>query len=316
MKELFANYWWQLLLVAVVAYAFGGVNYAILFSKVIKHKDIREMGSGNAGTTNVFRVFGLRMGALTFLCDVLKGVVPALACMFIFRFTDRETDFMYWSGLFAVLGHIFPVFHQLRGGKGVATAIGVCLVVQPILTLCCVPPAIALIFAVDRMSVMSILFSIFLTVWHWTMLLDDVGLASCVFVTCMFVAVLFAHRHNIVRILTGKEMRTGVRRKILRKDKREARLERERLEKEKGDTAVADDEAEIEKPVETENKTGDTDGENDSDANAERVSASAEGAIVSNAIADGNVDAEQPQNTNADSDDEEMGKSTDTEVKN
>jgi len=238
MTELFAKYWWQLILVAVVAYAFGGVNYAILFSKLIKHRDIREVGSGNAGTTNVFRVFGLRMGALTFLCDVMKGVVPTLACMFIFRFTERETDFMYWAGLFAVLGHIFPVFHQLRGGKGVATAIGVCLVVQPILTLCCVPPAIALIFAVDRMSVMSILFSVFLTVWHWTMLLDKIGLASCIFVTCMFVAVLFAHRHNIVRILTGKEMRTGVRRKILRKDKREARLERERLEKEAQNKAI------------------------------------------------------------------------------
>lgn len=257
--ELFANYWWQLILVAVAAYVFGGVNYAILFSKLIKHRDIREVGSGNAGTTNVFRVFGLRMGALTFVCDVIKGVVPTLLCMFIFRFTKRETDFMYWAGLFAVLGHIFPVFHRLRGGKGVATAIGVCLVVQPILTLCCVPLAIALIFAVDRMSVMSILFSIFLTVWHWTMLLDDVGLVSCIFVTCMFVAVLFAHRHNIVRILTGKEMRTGVRRKILRKDKREARLERERLEKEGKNGAVDGvcDSTSEEACATTEDKSGD-----------------------------------------------------------
>ena len=240
MKELFANYWWQLILVAVVCYAFGAVNYAILFSKLIKHKDIRQEGSGNAGTTNVFRVFGLRMGLLTFCCDVLKGVVPTLACMFIFRFTNRELDFMYWAGLFVVLGHIFPVFHKLRGGKGVAAAIGVSFLVQPMLSLYCVIPAIIIIFALDRMSVMSILLSIFFIVWHWTMLLDKVGLASCIFLTCMYVAVLFAHRHNIVRIFQGKEMRTGVRRKILRKDKREARLERERLAAEAKSAALSE----------------------------------------------------------------------------
>ena len=223
MKELFANYWWQLILIAVVSCLFGAVNFAILFSKLIKHKDIRQEGSGNAGTTNVFRVFGLRMGFLTFLCDMTKGVVPTLACMFIFRFTNREMDFVYWAGLFAVLGHIFPVFHKFRGGKGVATAVGVCLVAQPIVTLCCVPVAFAIIFAVDRMSVVSILLAIFMVVWHWTMLLDKIGLAPCIFLSCMFAAVLFAHRHNIVRIFTGKEQRTGLRRKLLRQDKREAR---------------------------------------------------------------------------------------------
>ena len=254
MKELFANYWWQLILVAVASYAFGAVNYAILFSKLIKHKDIRQEGSGNAGTTNVFRVYGLRMGALTFLCDVLKGVVPTLLCMFIFRFTGREYDFMYWAGLFVVIGHIFPAFHKLRGGKGVAASIGVCLVTQPIVTLCCVLPAVALIFILDRMSVMSILFSIFFIVWHWTMLLDEVGLCSCIFVTVMFCAVLFAHRHNIVRIFQGKEMRTGVRRKLLRKDKREARLERERLEREKLENA-------LEEPTVEQNETAEQNAE-------------------------------------------------------
>lgn len=227
MSELFLNYWWQLILVAIASYLLGGVNFAILFSKIIKHEDIRSVGSGNAGTTNVFRVFGLRMGTLTFVCDALKGVVACLACKFIFRFTQTEISFEYWAGIFVVLGHVFPVFHQLRGGKGVATSIGVCSVTHPILMLCCAPVMLLIVFVIDRMSVMSLLFAIFMTVFHWTVLREEVGIASCVFLTVMFSLVTFAHRHNIVRIFTGKELRTGVRRKILRQDKREARLQRQ-----------------------------------------------------------------------------------------
>lgn len=230
MVDLFVNYWWQLLLVALFSFALGGVNFAILFTKIIKHKDIRDMGSGNPGTTNVFRVFGLRMGALTYVCDVLKGVVPCVACLLIFRYTEIEIAFEYWAGLFAVLGHIFPPFYKFKGGKGIATSMGVCLVTQPILTLCCIIPMLIVIFAVDRMSVVSLLFAVFMIVWHWTMLLDTVGLESCVFISCMFAVVIFAHRNNILRLLTGKEMRTGVRRKLLRKDKREARLAAQAVE--------------------------------------------------------------------------------------
>lgn len=223
------------MLVAAFSFALGGVNFAILFTKAIKHEDIRGVGSGNPGTTNVFRVFGLRMGALTYVCDVLKGVVPCVACLLIFRFTETEIAFEYWAGLFAVTGHIFSPFHKFKGGKGIATSMGVCLVTQPILTLCCIIPIVIIIFVVDRMSVVSLLFAVFMIVWHWTMLLDSVGLASCVFISCMFAFVIFAHRHNILRILTGKEMRTGVRRKLLRQDKREAK--RASQENEKTDAA-------------------------------------------------------------------------------
>lgn len=236
MSELFVSYWWQLVLVAISCYLIGGVSFAIFFSKILKHEDIRKVGSGNAGTTNVFRVFGLRMGALTFLCDALKGVLPCLLCLVVFKNTQRALDFAYWAGLFLVLGHIFPVYHKFHGGKGVATSIGVCFVVNPMLTLYCVLPVCLIIFVVDRMSVMSLLFSIFMIVWHWTVLLRDVGIAACVFVTCMFALVVWAHRQNIVRILQGKELRTGVRRKILRKDKREARLAREAQERSAEDT--------------------------------------------------------------------------------
>ena len=215
--SVFANCWWQMCLVALCCYLIGGINFAILFTKCIKHEDIRTVGSGNAGTTNVFRVFGLGMGALTFLCDSLKGVVACLVCKFVFANCEYSVAIQYWAGLFAVLGHIFSPYHKFRGGKGVATSVGVCITMQPLLMVCCVLPIIAVIFITDRMSVMSILLSLFVTVWHWAVLLPQVGLPACVFVSVMFAVVLFAHRHNVVRILQGKELRTGVRKAVFGK---------------------------------------------------------------------------------------------------
>ena len=222
-KHFFQDYWWQLILVAAISYLIGCVNYAVVFSKAIKHEDIRSLGSKNAGTTNMFRVFGLRMGALTFLCDALKGVVPSLVCRFLFADADVALTFAYWAGLFAVIGHIFPVFYNWWGGKGVATSIGVCFVVQPLLSLYCVLPLFLLVFVVDRMSVMSLTLATFMIVWHWAVLAESVGVVACTFVTVMFALVILAHRGNIMRIVTGKEPKTGLRRKLLRIDKREAK---------------------------------------------------------------------------------------------
>lgn len=217
--NFFAEYWWQLALVAVLSYTFGCVNYAVVFSKAFKHCDIRTLGSKNAGTTNMFRVFGLRMGALTFVCDALKGVIPCLLCLVIFKNSGMQLQFAYWAGLFAVVGHVFPVLYRWRGGKGVATSIGVCFAVQPLLSLCCVLPAIAIILIFDRMSVMSLLLSVFMIVWHWCVLFDSVQVTGCVFATVTFSIVILAHWQNIIRIFSGKELKTGVRKSIFGRKK-------------------------------------------------------------------------------------------------
>lgn len=217
--DFFAEYWWQLALVAVLSYTFGCVNYAVVFSKAFKHCDIRTLGSKNAGTTNMFRVFGLRMGALTFVCDALKGVIPCLLCLVIFKNSGMQLQFAYWAGLFAVVGHVFPVLYRWRGGKGVATSIGVCFAVQPLLSLCCALPAIAIILIFDRMSVMSLLLSVFMIVWHWCMLFDSVQVTGCVFATVTFSIVILAHWQNIIRIFSGKELKTGVRKSVFGRKK-------------------------------------------------------------------------------------------------
>ena len=196
----------------------GSINFSILFSHLFKRTDVREYGSGNPGTTNMFRVFGLRMGALTFLCDALKGVVACLVSAFIFDKVGFEpaavTTAKHVAGLFAVLGHVFPVYYGFKGGKGVATSIGVMFCLEPLVTLCCMLPIIALILITDRMSVMSICYAVFNIVWAWAVSLGEIGAFNACLVTVMFAVVLFAHRHNIVRLVKGHELPTGVRRAL------------------------------------------------------------------------------------------------------
>lgn len=125
---------------AVCSYLIGNVNWAITISR-LKNKDIRDMGSGNPGTLNMSRNFGIKLGLLTFFLDIMKGVVPTLTAYFVFRnrgcFDNTEfliRDFaIFMSGLFAVLGHIYPVFLKFKGGKGIATTIGVFIVCQSVL---------------------------------------------------------------------------------------------------------------------------------------------------------------------------------------
>ena len=117
----FAESWWQFLVLAVVCYLIGCFNFAVLISK-LKRNDITKQGSGNPGTMNMTRTFGLKVGLLTFFCDALKGAVPALISYFIYRdcffvgTTVIVSDLArYFCGLFVVIGHIFPVTMKFKG---------------------------------------------------------------------------------------------------------------------------------------------------------------------------------------------------------
>ncbi|MCM1194744.1 MAG: glycerol-3-phosphate acyltransferase [Firmicutes bacterium] len=200
---------------------------------MIQKSDIRKFGSGNPGTTNMFRVYGLRMGFLTFACDCGKGVICCVVSRAIFnRFgADVGLQAAYFSGLFAVVGHVFPVLYRFRGGKGVATGMGVMFALQPVLMLCCLIPIATVILLTDRMSVMSLLFSVFVIVWSWVMLLDDIGLFCCAAITLTFAIVIFAHRRNIVRLFTGKENRIGMRKALLGRSEHRLRELKEREER-------------------------------------------------------------------------------------
>lgn len=213
----FLSYWWQYLLVAVGSYFVGAINFSIVFSHLFKKTDVRNYGSGNPGTTNMFRVFGLRMGALTFLFDALKGVFCCVLTKYVIFAclgVAASNTAGYIAGAFAVIGHVFPVIHGFRGGKGVATSIGVMFSMQPILMLCATIPICLIILITDRMSVMSLAYSVFMIVWAWAVLYQDIGAFCCLMLTITYAVIIFAHRHNIVRLLKGQELPTGVRKAL------------------------------------------------------------------------------------------------------
>ena len=224
MFDVFTQFWWQYLLLAACCYVFSNFNFAIAFSKLIKKSDVRNYGSGNAGTTNMFRVYGLRMGALTYLCDTLKGVVCCVVAQLLFTWgTPEATTAGYIAGLFAVLGHVFPAFYHFRGGKGVATSMGVIFTLQPIFSLCLVVPFCVILLISDRVSVASLVWAIFMIVWSWVVfalqcdfgiIYNDIDAFCCLLTTLIFTAVIFAHRKNILRIFTGKEKQTGLRKAL------------------------------------------------------------------------------------------------------
>ena len=195
-----------------------------MFSKLFKKSDVRDYGSGNAGTTNMFRVYGLRMGALTFVCDTMKGVACCLIAKAIFGWNTVEaTTAGYIAGLFAVLGHVFPAYYRFRGGKGVATSIGVTFSLQPLLALCIVLPFIIILLISDRVSIVSLLFALFMIAWSWATwatgvrwepIYISIDAFCCLTTTVMFGVLIFAHRGNIIRLFTGKEKRTGIRKAL------------------------------------------------------------------------------------------------------
>lgn len=220
MFNVFFQYWWQFLVVCIGSYLIGATNFAIVFSRLIKLQDIRNYGSGNAGTTNMFRVYGLPLAALTLTCDVLKSVVAIFLSKWIFASelqTQALTQLTYIAALFAVIGHVFPVYYKFRGGKGVATAIGCIFALHPLLGLCLILPQVLLILFTDRMSIPSLVLSLFMLVWSWVVLFGKTDVVCAICFTIVFLIVIFAHRGNIGRLIRGTEQKTGVISAIRRK---------------------------------------------------------------------------------------------------
>ena len=132
-SQFFALYWWRLLIAAVAAYLIGSVNTSIIVTKIVTHKDIRTMGSGNAGFTNVMRCVGKVPAIITFVGDFLKGVVSVGIAYLLMLDVSGDGAAVYKgyiayiTGLFVVLGHLFPIYYKFKGGKGVVTTASVML---------------------------------------------------------------------------------------------------------------------------------------------------------------------------------------------
>ena len=201
------------IIVAVIAYLIGSVNFSVLISKKMAGFDVREKGSGNAGTTNMLRSVG-KAAVITLICDILKGVISiaiAIIVGSIVKNLDKEL-LLQIAGIAVVLGHTFPIFFGFKGGKGVATSLGVLLMSNWQIGLICLVFAIVLMALTRMVSLGScaaaVLFPV-LTLFinqHYTVLTDGKnGRVYFVYSVILAIIVLYNHRSNIKRILNGTE---------------------------------------------------------------------------------------------------------------
>ncbi len=188
----------KLVICAAVGYLTGSLSSAVLVSRFIEKKDIRSMGSGNAGATNMTRVFGWGAGAVTFLCDVAKTVIA----MLIGRLLGGDMGYLI-GGCACLIGHCFPVFFGFRGGKGIAVGATVCLLSRPILFLVLLLAFVIGVALTRRVSVGSIAGSVLLPIAAYVLGEREMYRLICF----LFIAllVIFMHRSNIVRLIKGTE---------------------------------------------------------------------------------------------------------------
>lgn len=196
----------------IIAYLLGSIPTALIVSKRFFGIDIRDYGSGNMGATNTFRVLGSKFGTIVMVVDILKGMAAVGLFKLIPFYVNDEfarTNFMLGLGMAAVVGHIFPVFANFKGGKGVATLFGMILAIQPIIAICCVGVFILVLFMTRYVSLSSILASIMLPIcvlWIWN---DDVVFYR-IFAVAVAAMVVLTHQKNIGRIIRGVESRVPI----------------------------------------------------------------------------------------------------------
>ena len=201
----------EVLLIAI-AYLIGSIPTAIWLSKSYFGIDIREYGSGNSGATNTFRVLGPRWGSVVMFVDILKGVVAtSLYILLPYYLTDEweRTNFMIGLGLAAVLGHIFPIWADFRGGKGVATLFGMIIAIQPLVAACCVGVFILVLYLTRFVSLSSILASVAFAVFILFVFNERETLYR-VFAIAVTATVLLTHQKNISRLLRGNESKVPI----------------------------------------------------------------------------------------------------------
>ncbi len=200
------------LTLAILAYLIGSIPTALWVSQYFFNIDIRDYGSGNSGATNTYRVLGRKWGTMVMVVDMLKGFVAVkLAYLLPFYVADEfaRTNLQIGLGLAAVLGHIYPIWAQFRGGKGVATLFGLVLGISPWTALCCIGVFLLVLFLTRFVSLSSILASMAFPVFILVIFNVD-NHAYRIFAVVVALLVILTHQKNISRLLRGSESKAPI----------------------------------------------------------------------------------------------------------
>lgn len=199
-------------LLILLAYIIGSIPTSVWVSKHFFGVDIRDYGSGNAGATNTYRVLGWRWGTFVMICDILKGILATSLYILIPYYMHDEwdrTNFMVGLGLSAVVGHIFPMFVDFKGGKGVATLFGMIIAIQPVVAICCVVVFLLVLYLTRFVSLSSILASIAFAVFI-LFIFNEKETLYRFFAVAVALMVILTHQKNINRLLKGTESKVPI----------------------------------------------------------------------------------------------------------
>lgn len=197
------------ILLLIGAYLIGSVPTAVWVSKGVFGMDIREYGSGNAGATNTFRVLGPKAGTFVMVVDMLKGVLAVRLAYLAPYYQDHTNltqlvNLQIGLGLAAVVGHIFPIWANFKGGKGIATLFGLVLAIQPLVALCCVGVFLMILFLTRYVSLSSIIASIAFPILI-LYIFNEPEIFYRIFAIAVALMVVLTHQKNITRLLKGVE---------------------------------------------------------------------------------------------------------------
>ena len=199
------------ILVSIIAYLLGSISFSVIISKAMAGFDVREKGSKNAGTTNVLREVGIKAAVITLVCDILKGIIAIVIAIFIGNIAEGidKVLLIQLAGIFVILGHTFPVFFKFKGGKGVATSLGVLLVTNWQIGLICLVFALVVMAFSQMVSMGSvaaaILFPVLTLFISQNYIIPESGFRYLIYSLIIALIVIFNHRENIKRILDGTE---------------------------------------------------------------------------------------------------------------
>jgi glycerol-3-phosphate acyltransferase PlsY len=206
------------MMLIVLAYLIGSIPTSIWVSKAVFGIDIREFGSGNPGATNTFRVLGSKWGAFVMTADITKGSIATSLYVLMPFYLENElarTNFMIILGLAAVIGHIFPIWADFKGGKGVATILGMALAIQPIVALICIIVFLITLFTTRFVSLSSMLAGVVFMVLI-LFIYNEKETSYRIFAIIVALLVVLTHQKNIGRLINGKENKAP----LFRKDRK------------------------------------------------------------------------------------------------
>lgn len=191
-----------------IGYFLGSFNFGIILSKIIHKQDIRKMGSGNAGATNALRNFGPAFAILVFFFDMLKGVAAVLITKLFYG--GNDTLYLL-AGLFAVIGHLYPIYYKFKGGKGVATTSGVVIIVEPVVASILFGILFLISFASRYISLASVCAITLYPILVY--FIYDNSIEKTIFAAIIALLVIFKHRSNIRRLIKGEENKISLKSK-------------------------------------------------------------------------------------------------------